>query len=82
MSRQKPRVLKSQFQNRLVECRLGQAKVDDFRCHSASLLQTHHDVAWFDVPVNELLFVHRSQTGGDLRRNFQRQLYLKPTVSV
>ena len=23
--------------------------------------------------------MHRSQTGGDLRRNFQRQLYLKPT---
>ena len=22
--------------------------------------------------------MHRSQTGGDLRRNFQRQLYLKP----
>ena len=33
---------------------------------------------WFDVPVNELLLVHRSQTGGDLRRDFQRQLHLKP----
>jgi hypothetical protein len=28
--------------------------------------------------MNELLLVHRSQTGGDLRRDFQRQLYLKP----
>src|ERR1700686_4820199 len=58
--------------------RLCKAEVDDFRGHSGSLLQTHHDVAWFNVPVNELLFVHRCQTGGDLRRNFQRQLYLEP----
>jgi hypothetical protein len=43
------------------------------------LLETHHDVAWFDVPVNELLLVHRSQAVGDLRRNFERQLYLEPT---
>ena len=32
----------------------------------------HHDVAWFDVPMNQLLLVHRCQTGGDLHRNFQR----------
>ena len=58
--------------------RLGQTEVDDFRGHSASFLKAHHDVAWFNVPMNELLLVDRSQTGGDLRRNFQRQLYLKP----
>jgi hypothetical protein len=42
----------------------------------ALLLDIHHDVAWFDVSVNELLLVDRSQTGGDLRRDFERQLYL------
>ena len=57
--------------------RLCQAQVDDFRGHSAFLLEAHHDIARFDVPVNEALLVHRSQTGGDLRRNFQRQLYVK-----
>src|SRR5580704_14589514 len=59
--------------------RLGEAEVDNLRDHRTFLLQAHHDVAWFDVPVNELLLVHRNQTGSDLRRNFQRQLYLKPT---
>ena len=49
-----------------------------FAVTAAFLLQTHHDVAWFDVPVDEVLFVHRGQTGGHLRRNFQRQLYLQP----
>ena len=58
--------------------RLCQPEVDDFRGHSASLLEVRNDIAWFDVPVNELLLVHGSQTGGDLRRNFQRRLYLKP----
>ena len=29
--------------------------------------------------MNQLLLVHRSQTGGDLRRDFERQLYLEPT---
>jgi hypothetical protein len=27
--------------------------------------------------MNQLLLVHRSQTGGDLRRDFERQLYLE-----
>src|SRR6516164_7462599 len=63
---------------RLIE-RLSQPEVDDFRDHSASLFQAHHDVAWFDVPMNELLLVDRSQPGSDLRGDFQRQLYLKPT---
>ena len=65
-----------------VGCWLRQPKVNDFGCYSASLLDIHHDVAWFDVPVNELLLVHRSQTGGDLRRDFERQLYLEPARSV
>src|SRR6516165_616146 len=51
---------------RLIE-RLGEPEVNDFRDHRASLFQAHHDVAWFDVPMNELLLVHGSQTGGDLR---------------
>ena len=57
---------------------LGQPKVDDLCRHSASLLQAHHDVTRFDVPVNEFLFVDRCQTGGHLRRDFERQLYLEP----
>src|SRR5271166_715894 len=59
--------------------RLGQAEVDYFRCHRASILQAHYDVARFDVPVDEVLFVHRSQTDGDLRRDFECQLYPEPT---
>src|SRR5262249_7785678 len=55
-----------------------QPKVDNFRDQSASVLQAHHDVAWFDVPMDEVLFVHRSQTGRDLRHDFERQLYLQP----
>src|SRR5262249_16190418 len=62
---------------RLIE-RLSQPEVDDFRGHSASLFQAHHDVVWFDVPVNELLLVDRSQPGSDLGRDFQRQIYLEP----
>jgi hypothetical protein len=57
---------------------LRQPKVNDFDCYDVPLLDTHHDVAWFDVPVNELLLVHRSQTRGALFRNFHCQLYLKP----
>src|SRR3979411_1347991 len=44
--------------------RLGKSEVDDF--HSGSLVQAHHDVAWFDVSMDELLLMHRRQTGGDL----------------
>ena len=29
--------------------------------------------------MNKLLLVHRSQTGSDLRRDFQRELYLQRT---
>ena len=29
--------------------------------------------------MNELLFVHRSQSGSDLRHNFQRHLHFDPT---
>jgi hypothetical protein len=64
------------LRTRFIGC-LRQPKVNDFGCHSTALLDTDHDVAWFDVPVNELLLVHRTQTGGDLRRDFQRQVHLK-----
>jgi hypothetical protein len=63
--------------SRRVGCGLRQPKVNDFGSYSASLLDIHHDVAWFDVPVDELLFVHCSQTGSDLRRDFQRGPYLQ-----
>ena len=38
-----------------------------------------NDVTRFDIPMNQLLFVYRSQPGGDLAGDFQCQLYLKPT---
>src|ERR1700746_4017369 len=56
---------------------LGQTEIDNFCCDPAVILQTHHDVTRFDVPVNEILFVHRSQPGGNLRRDSERQLYVK-----
>src|ERR1700749_1667484 len=42
--------------------RPGKSKVDDFREHGASVLHTHHDVAWLDVAVDKLLLVQGSQT--------------------
>src|SRR5215469_2998189 len=39
--------------------KLSQAKIDDFRRQGTFSLQVYHDVAWFDVPVNEVLLVHR-----------------------
>ena len=62
--------------------RLRQTEIDNFCRDTAVILQTHHDVTRFDVPVNEVLFVHRSQPGGHLRCNFQRQLYLRVGLSV
>ena len=61
---------------------LGQAEIDNLGCHSALLLKAHHDIAWLDVPVNELLLVHRSQTGGDLLRNFQSAALLQAVPSA
>ena len=57
--------------------RLGQAEIDNLGCHSALVLKAHHDIAWLDVPMNELSFVHRSQTGADLHRNLQSALNFK-----
>src|SRR4030095_7969543 len=59
-----------------------QAKIDNLGCHSALLLKAYHDITWFDVPVNELFLVNRSQTGGDLGRDVQSQLYLKPARAL
>src|ERR1700731_805031 len=50
--------------------RLGQPEVDYLRDHSAFLLKANHNVAGFDVAVNELLLVNRSQARGHLQRNF------------
>jgi hypothetical protein len=69
-------VLKSRFEQSAHRA-TGQAEVDDFRRHRASIFQGHNDVAWFDVPMNELLLMHCGQTGRDLSREFQRQLHLK-----
>src|SRR6516164_174930 len=59
--------------------RLGQTEIDNFCRDPAVILQTHHYVTRFDVPMNEVLFVHRSQPGGHLRCNFQRQLHFDPS---
>src|SRR6201984_576613 len=56
--------------------RLRQTEIDNFCRDTAVILQTHHDVTRFDVPVNEVLFMYRSQTGGHLRGNFPGQLHL------
>src|SRR5260370_39514670 len=53
---------------RLIE-QLGQAQVDEFCRYRGFLPKAHHDVARLDVPVHQLLFVHRTQTSGDLRGN-------------
>jgi hypothetical protein len=60
------------FFGSLRQC-FSQAEVDYFHSYSACLLQTDHDIAWFDVPVNEVLLMHGSQSSGDLRNDFQRQ---------
>src|ERR1700722_5277110 len=57
--------------------RLRQTEIDNFCRDTAVILQTHHDVTRFDVPVNEVLFVHRSQPIGHLRCNFESQLRLQ-----
>src|SRR5258707_13985143 len=58
--------------------RLRQTEIDNFCRDTAVILQTHHDVTRFDVPVNEVLFVHCSQPGGHLGGNLQRQLHFDP----
>src|SRR6516165_8858060 len=59
--------------------RLRKTEIDNFCSDSAVILQTHHYVTWFDVPVNEALFVHRSQPSGHLCCNFQCQLRFNPS---
>jgi serine/threonine protein kinase len=44
--------------------------------------KAHHDVARFDVPMNQLQLVHRSQSGGDLRRDFERQTLPRAGPSI
>jgi hypothetical protein len=74
---QKLRELKSQLQQAR-RARTLPSKVNDFGCYSAPLLDAHHDVTRFDVAMNELLLVDRSQPGSGLRRDFERQLHLDP----
>src|SRR6516225_6799621 len=50
--------LKTRFSDRL-----RQTEIDNFCRNYAVILQTHHDVTRFDISMNELLFVHCSQTG-------------------
>jgi len=58
--------------------RLRQTKIDNFCRDYAVVFQIDHDVTRFDVPVNAVLLVHRSKSGGDLHHNFQRELHFDP----
>src|SRR5262249_31489179 len=51
---------------------------DNFYPDTAVILQTHQDVTRLEIPVNEVLFVYSSQTGGHLRQNLQRHLHFYP----
>src|SRR5271166_6478269 len=57
--------------------RLRQTEIDNFGRDTAAILQTHHDVSRFDVPVNKVLFVNCGQSGSRLRCNFERKLYFE-----
>src|ERR1700758_1310244 len=59
-------------------CELCQPEVNNLYHRTASFLEAHHDIARLDVPVYQLLLVHRSQAGGDLCCNFQGQLHFDP----
>src|SRR6516225_396135 len=69
------------LRTRFVNC-LGKPEVDDLCVHSVSLLKAHHDVGWFDVPVNEFLLVHGSQSDGHLIHNLERQLHLQAATTL
>jgi hypothetical protein len=58
---------------------LRQPKIDEFRRDRACVSQTHHDIRWFDVPVNKLLLVNCGQTSCELSCNLQRESNLQPT---
>jgi hypothetical protein len=45
---------------RFIYC-FGEAEIDNLYYFSVSRLQANHDVAWLDVPMNELLLVDHSQ---------------------
>ena len=53
-----------------------------FGRYAAFVLQAHHDVSRFDIPVDEILFVNGLQPGSDLGDNFQRQLDLQPAGAL
>ena len=61
---------------------LSQAKIDNPGADRALVLKAHHNIAWLDVTVNELLLVYRSQTGGGLLRNVQSEPYFKPSRTL
>jgi hypothetical protein len=72
-----PRCETTRDRSRFVWC-LRQAEIDNFCRYTSFLLQPHHDVCWLDISVDKVLFVNCGQSGGHLRRDFQRQRYLEP----
>src|ERR1700758_4060719 len=45
------------------------------------VFRAHHNVIGLNIPMHELLFMDRGQTGGNLARNFHRDLWLKPAAT-
>src|SRR5580700_8506730 len=61
---------------------LGQAEVDNLYDSAASLFQPNHDVGRFDIPMYQVLLVHRTQPRGDLGDNFQRRANLQSAGTI
>src|SRR4029077_6497020 len=50
---------------------LGQAQIDNFRVSNIITMHADHDVAWFDVAMDQLLLVDCFQASGYKRRHLQ-----------
>src|SRR5262245_35902259 len=53
--------------------RFGQTEIDNLHCPNAVPVEMNHDVAGFDIAVNQVLLIDRSQTRSDLAGDFQGQ---------
>ena len=62
-----PRCLRSRFDQPAHRADFARPEINELCPQSAVIFRADHDVTRFDVPVNEVLFVYRSQPGGDLR---------------
>ena len=58
---------------RLHHCRSGEAEIDHFYEDLAITLLHEHEVGWFDVTVDKVLFLRSDQRGGDLLSDIERE---------